>query len=96
MSDEQPLTSPVPDNRLYVPETEQWKAFIKSDWDKTYCFAKNPGEDFYHLIVHGEIYLRRGDEVYCLKCALRHGFATTDRLFWQHRGRGEDRSDRLI
>lgn len=89
MSDEPLPPVPEPDGRLYVPDTEHWKAAIKADWDKTYCFAKNPGEDYYHLIVHGEIHLKRGDEVYCLRCAGRMGVISTDRLFWQHRGRSD-------
>ena len=86
------MSSPdIPENdvRLYVPETDRWAAHLKSDWDRVYCFGKFPGQDFHHLILHGELYLRsRGEEtVYCLECALRQGIATFDRLFWQHRKR---------
>jgi hypothetical protein len=73
------------DDRLYVPDSAGWKAAIKSDWNKEYCFAQKPGEDFYHLLVTGEIYLQRGSEKYCLDCALRHGFATHARSFWLQR-----------
>jgi hypothetical protein len=71
------------DHRLYVPEHEGWSTGIQDDRSKEYCFAQKPGEDHYHLLVAGEIYLRRGSEKYCLNCALRHGFATRDRTFWQ-------------
>lgn len=73
------------DARLYVPEADQWKAQILTTWDKVYCFAKNPDEDYYHLILHGEIFIQRGDETYCLRCGLRDGILTQDRLFWQNR-----------
>lgn len=73
------------DCRLYVPEADNWRAHVLTSWDKIYCFSKNPGEDFYHLILHGEIYLQQRDEVYCLRCALRDGILTRDRLFWQKR-----------
>lgn len=75
----------VSDARLYVTDSREWTAQIKHDSSKIYCYQKNPGEDFFHLIVDGEIYLAQGDEKYCLRCALRDGVITTDRLFWQNR-----------
>ena len=71
------------DARLYVPEHNGWKAMIKQDSGKEYCFSQNPGEDFYHLLIGGEIYLQRDTEKVCLNCALRHGYATRDRTSWQ-------------
>lgn len=69
--------------RLYVPDHEGWEAAIKRDWTKEYCFSQNPGENYYHLLMSGEIYLQRAGEKYCLSCALRHGVITTDRTYWQ-------------
>ena len=77
------MTSDAPDSRLYVPEIAGWRAQIKTTWDKFYCFAKNPGEEYYHLLLQGEIFLQHGDEMYCLNCARRMGIVTTDRQFWQ-------------
>ncbi|REJ88423.1 MAG: hypothetical protein DWQ34_22350 [Planctomycetota bacterium] len=79
------VPSPVRDRdeRLYVPEQEGWKARIKDGWEKQYCFYKRPGEDFFHLLMSGEIFLQRGEEQVCLMCALRRGIVTTDRLYWQ-------------
>jgi hypothetical protein len=73
------------EERLYVPEYAGWKAAIKNDWNKEYCFVQKPGEDFYHLLLTGEIFLQRGNEKYCLSCALRHGYATHARAFWLQR-----------
>jgi hypothetical protein len=73
------------EGRLYVPDYASWKAAIKHDWNKEYCFVQRPGEDFYHLLVTGEIYVHRGTEKYCLRCALRHGYVTHDRGFWLRR-----------
>jgi hypothetical protein len=73
------------ESRLYVPEYAGWKAAIKDDWNKEYCFVQRPGEDFYHLLVTGEIYLQRGIEKYCMSCAVRHGYATHERAFWLRR-----------
>lgn len=76
-----------PDARVYVPMPEGWQARIKQGWEKDYCFAKNPGEDWFHLLLNGEVYVQHGDEKYCLNCALRRGILTHDRLYWQHRAR---------
>ncbi len=73
------------DFRMYLPHAEGWLAHVKTGWDKQYCYAKNPDEDFFHLIVNGEFYLQHGDEKYCLNCAMRQGILTTERLNWQTR-----------
>jgi len=77
------------DARLYVPRNEGWTANIKRGWEKDYCYLQNPGEEYFHLILSGELYLQRGDEKYCLNCALRHGIVTSDRLYWQRLKRRE-------
>jgi hypothetical protein len=75
----------VGEERLYVPDYAGWKAAIKHDWNKEYCFVQKPGENFYHLLVTGEIYLQRGSDKFCLSCAVRHGYATHERTFWLQR-----------
>ncbi len=75
---------PDRDQRLYLPNAEGWEARIKLGWEKEYCYAKRPGEDFFHLLISGEIYLQRGNEKFCLDCAYRQGILTADRLYWQH------------
>jgi len=74
--------------RLYVPQPEGWEVRIMASGDKQYCYLKHPGEEYFHRIVPGEVYLQRGDEKYCLNCARRIHVITTDRLFWQHRTEG--------
>ncbi|MEK6258549.1 MAG: hypothetical protein AABP62_07995 [Planctomycetota bacterium] len=80
-----PAVDPIPDTRLYAPDHEDWEVHIKRDSERHFCYAKHPGEDWFHLLLSGEIYVARQDEKYCLRCALRMGFLTEDRLFWQHR-----------
>lgn len=87
MSDNAPHDE-VPDVRLYLPDAGEWKAAVKKDSEKVYCYQKNPGEDFFHLITTGEIYLERDDEKLCFQCALRDGILTQDRQHWQNRARG--------
>lgn len=74
------------DIRLYIAQPEGWQAHVKQSWDKEYCFQKKPGEEYFHLLMHGEVYLQHDDEKYCLQCALRRGTLTHDRLNWQKGG----------
>lgn len=71
------------DSRLYLPDPEGWEADVKRDWENEYCFSANPGEEFFHQLLNGELYLQRGDEKYCLNCAIRMGILTNDRGHWQ-------------
>lgn len=77
------------DARLYVPHNDGWGAAVKSNSTKEYCYVKSPGDEAFHLLVSGEIYLVKGNEKVCLECALRQGLITHDRLHWQHRTRSE-------
>jgi hypothetical protein len=90
MTDSLPLdgnpVGDVPDIRLYVALPDGWSAHVKQSWDKEYCFHKKPGEDFFHLLMHGEIYVQKDDERLCLQCAFRDGVVTHDRLNWQKGG----------
>ena len=91
---DQPVDTAAADSadvRLYLPDPDGWTAKVKQGWEKLYCFYKQPGQDYFHLLMGGEIYLQRGEEVVCLMCALRRGLITTDRLNWQHRGRSRER-----
>lgn len=73
------------DPRLYVLHPEDWTIHAKLTWEKDYCHAQRPGEDYFHLIVKGELYVQRESEKLCLLCALRRGIITRDRLNWQKR-----------
>lgn len=86
MNEPNEVAKPSHDARLYLPAHEGWTAHIKKEFGRDYCHFQNPGEDYFHLLLGGEIYLQRGTEQCCLSCALRHGFVTTDRLYWQHGG----------
>jgi len=72
------------DARLYVLQPDGMEARVKSGWEKEYCHLQNPGEDYFHLLVKGEVYLLHGNEKYCLRCAVRQGILTHERLSWQH------------
>lgn len=72
------------DSRLYLPGWEAgWQVQLKTTWDREYCFAKNPGEEFYHLLMAGELYVQYDEEKFCLECARRRGVISEDRLHWK-------------
>jgi hypothetical protein len=85
--DSPPIADDVSDGRLYATDSDGWEAQIKRDSEKVYCYQKHPGEDYFHQILNTEVYLANGYEKLCLRCALRLGVLTPDRLFWQHRVR---------
>lgn len=72
------------DRRVYLPDIEGWHARIKQGWDNDYCYAKSPGQDYFHLLLNGEVYIQKEHEKFCLNCAVRLGLVTTDRLYWQN------------
>jgi len=74
------------DSRFYLPRPEGWEVHIQTGGEREYCHFKNPGDEHFHLIVAGEVYLRRGDDLYCLNCARRYNVITSDRLYWQRSG----------
>ncbi|QDV51597.1 hypothetical protein [Gimesia fumaroli] len=77
------------DARLYVPinDAENINVAVKTSSSKEYCFSKFPGQDHFHLLMHGEIYVTNGHDMFCVECAIRHGLLTRDRLNWQHQQR---------
>ena len=58
--------------RLYVFEAG-WRVSIKRDSHREFCHAMAPGQDYYHRLLDGELYLHHGDERLCLACATRRG-----------------------
>jgi len=58
--------------RLYVFEPG-WRVSIKRDSSREFCHAMAPGQDYYHRLLDGELYLHHGDERLCLACATRRG-----------------------
>jgi hypothetical protein len=63
--------------RLYVFEPG-WRVSIKRGSSREFCFAMAPGQDYYHRLVDGELYLHHGDERLCLSCASRRGVITNE------------------
>lgn len=58
--------------RLFLKEAG-WSVRLKPGSDREFCHQMAPGQDFYHRLAAGEVYLVRGDEKLCLPCAARRG-----------------------
>jgi hypothetical protein len=58
--------------RMYLAEPG-WRIGVKSGSDREFCYMMMPGQDFYHRLLDGEIYLHRHEERLCLACASRRG-----------------------
>ena len=61
--------------RLFVHEPG-WQVSLKVGSIRENCYQIAPGQDYYHRIADGEIYIIRGDEKLCLACAARRGILT--------------------
>ena len=70
------------DRRLYFPDSDGWTFRVKSG-PREFCSHRNPGEEWFHLLLDGELFLQFDEEKVCLNCAYRNGLLTDDRLFWQ-------------
>jgi hypothetical protein len=71
----QPEPPPSPGSnprRLFLHEKD-WRVEVKLDSEREFCYMMAPGQDYYHRLRDGEIYLVRGDEKLCLACAERRG-----------------------
>jgi hypothetical protein len=50
-----------------------WRVELKVGSEREFCYITAPGQDYYHRLLDGEIYLVRQDEKLCLACAERRG-----------------------
>jgi hypothetical protein len=55
-----------------------WRIERKAGSEREFCYMIAPGQDFYHRLLDGEIYLFRADEKICLPCAARRGLLAVD------------------
>jgi len=67
-------TSP---SRLFLFESG-WRISIKTDSQRAYCYMMAPGQDYYHGLLDGEVFLQRGEQRYCMACAIRRGLVALE------------------
>jgi hypothetical protein len=71
--------NPAPDGnaaaeprRMFVFE-RGWNIGIKTGSHRELCHMMAPGQDFYHRLGDGEVYVQQNTEKLCLSCAFRRG-----------------------
>ena len=62
----------VPPRRMFLAEPG-WRISVKNGSDREFCYMRAPGQDFYHRLLDGEVFVARDDERLCLACATRRG-----------------------
>ena len=67
----------VSSGRMYLAEPG-WRIGVKAGNDREFCYMMTPGQDFYHRLLDGEIFLYRHDEKLCLACASRRGLLVAE------------------
>lgn len=58
--------------RIFVREPG-WQVGQKVGSLREFCFMTAPGQDHYHRLDDGELFVFRGDERLCMPCAERRG-----------------------
>ena len=71
---EKPAVAPEP-RRLFIHEPG-WRVGLKIGSVRSFCYMMAPGQDYYHRLLDGEVYLYHGDERLCIACAERRGLLT--------------------
>jgi hypothetical protein len=67
----------APPRRLFLFE-RGWKVCVKCDSQREFCYMMAPGQEYYHRLLDGELFLARDDEKLCLECAMRRGLITLE------------------
>ena len=62
---------------MYLSEPG-WRVGVKTGSDREFCYMRAPGQDFYHRLLDGEVFLQRDDEKLCLACASRRGLIVAE------------------
>ena len=70
-----PHASALP--RLYLREPG-WRIAVKVGSEREFCYMAAPGQDYYHRLLDGEIFLAHGEEKLCLSCADRRGLLASE------------------
>ncbi len=58
--------------RMFIFE-RGWQVGVKTGSHRELCHMMAPGQDFYHRLGDGEVFVQQGTEKLCLACAFRRG-----------------------
>ncbi len=75
--DRDAVTETVTSRRMFLAEPG-WRIGVKTGSDREFCYMMMPGQDFYHRLLDGEIFLHRNEEKLCLACAARRGLLLSE------------------
>jgi hypothetical protein len=62
----------APGRRMFIFEAG-WRVGVKTGSMRELCYMIAPGQDYYHRLLDGEVFLVRDGERLCLSCAARRG-----------------------
>lgn len=72
-----PCTSSAVDRPLrFFLHEPGWRIGLKVGSEREFCYMMAPGEEGYHRISSGELYIFNSDERLCFACAQRRGVLT--------------------
>jgi hypothetical protein len=69
---EEDSDSAAPPRRMFVFE-RGWNIGVKTGSHREHCHMMAPGQDFYHRLGNGEVFVIQDTEKLCLPCAFRRG-----------------------
>ena len=55
-----------------------WSVGLKMGSERSFCSMKSPGQDYYHRLLDGELFVTQGDERVCFVCAERRGLLSSE------------------
>ncbi len=61
--------------RMFLYE-RGWRIGVNAGSHRSFCHTMAPGQDFYHRIASGEVFVFHNEEKLCLACAARRGLVT--------------------
>jgi hypothetical protein len=61
--------------RIYLHEPG-WRIGHKVGSTREFCYMMAPGQDYYHRLLDGEVYLYNREERLCFACAERRGLVS--------------------
>lgn len=68
----EPVATPPEPHRLFLHEPG-WRVSLKLGSEREFCYVMLPGQDYYHRLLDGEVFLHNNEERLCLACAERRG-----------------------
>ena len=72
MTDRRDHTQPAEARRVFVHEPG-WRIGHKVGSAREFCYMMAPGQDYYHRLLDGEVYVYNNEERLCFACAERRG-----------------------